>query len=84
MDSREWLKSLTDAQQKALYACGSSEEVVRCCKEQGIALPEELLDGVTGGLADYCEVAPPRCWDCDRRNYCPSNFHPDKCGMGYI
>lgn len=57
MKAAEWAGSLTEGQKKGLGTCKSLEEVVAYCKEQGIALPEELLDGVAGGTNSSMDFA---------------------------
>ncbi|MFZ2756500.1 MAG: hypothetical protein WAY93_06525 [Atopobiaceae bacterium] len=49
MDMKEWAKGLTEEQADALKGCKTSEEIVEFCEEQGLALPLELLDEVSGG-----------------------------------
>jgi len=57
----EWRKGLTPEQKKALEACKDDEEVIAYCKEHRIALPDELLRKIAGGLgADNYSIAPRR------------------------
>ena len=41
--------SLTDEQKAKAKACKSSEEVIQLAADEGIELPDEVLDAVSGG-----------------------------------
>ena len=44
------LNNLTDEQKKKATACKSLDELTACLGELGVALPDELLDAVAGGI----------------------------------
>jgi len=50
----EWTKSLTGEQRASIEACKSNEERLAFCKEHKIALPDEVLNGIAGGMSDTC------------------------------
>jgi hypothetical protein len=52
MGIEEWARSLTDEQKASLKGCETADEVAAFCKESGIGLPDELLDGVAGGVGN--------------------------------
>ena len=42
--------SLTDEQKEKIKACKTDEEVIKFAGEEGIELPDEILDNVAGGV----------------------------------
>ena len=42
--------SLTDEQKEKLKACKSAEELLKLAQDAGIALPDEVLEAVAGGV----------------------------------
>ena len=47
--------SLTDEQKEKAAACADANELSSCLGEMGVALPDELLDEVAGGVKYYTE-----------------------------
>ena len=41
--------SLTDEQKEKAKACGTDEELLALAAQEGIELPDEMLDAVSGG-----------------------------------
>ena len=49
----EWINKLTEAQKEKLRGLiGSSDDMIAFCKEEKLDLPDDLLEGVAGGLLD--------------------------------
>ncbi len=46
------LTSLTDEQKEQAKACETMDELTACLGKLGVALPDELLDGVAGGMSE--------------------------------
>jgi hypothetical protein len=64
MNANHRTDELTEEQRSMLERCKTPEEIVACCKENGIALPEELVEGVAGGsiMGSYGAKHPcPKC-----------------------
>lgn len=51
MTADEILEGLTDEQQQRLAAIETPEEALQFLNEEGVELPDELLEGVAGGGA---------------------------------
>lgn len=49
MNAFEWVSSLTDEQRETLATMDESE-VMGYLADQGLELPDEMLEGVTGGI----------------------------------
>jgi hypothetical protein len=49
MDMNEWAESLTDEQRAALAGM-NDDEMAGYLADQGVELPDEVLEGVAGGL----------------------------------
>jgi hypothetical protein len=48
---KAWLDKLTDAQKEKLRAInGNAEELITFCKEEKLDLPDDMLEGISGGL----------------------------------
>jgi hypothetical protein len=54
MDFDEFAKGLTEEQVKGLEGCKSTEDVISFCKENKLAVPDELMDGIAGGAWFPC------------------------------
>ena len=54
---KEWFDNLTDAQKGKLRGLdGSAEALINFCREEKLDLPDDLLEGISGG---YCgELIP--------------------------
>lgn len=50
MDTNEWVQTLTDDQREALSRCATAEEAVSYLRANSLTIPDELLEGVTGGV----------------------------------
>ena len=55
--------SLTDEQMEKAKACKTIDELIKLAGEEGVELPDEVLDAVSGGYEDiHVEVVPcPIC-----------------------
>jgi|GEM_PF-4039706 len=58
MDTEKYFENLTDEQRAGLAECKTAEETVAYCKEQGIALPDEALEDIAGGMQLIRHRAP--------------------------
>lgn len=56
------LSGLTDEQKEKVKACKGLDEIAACLGEMGVALPDELLDGVAGG-ATYRYNSYRQSWE---------------------
>ena len=55
---KEFLANLTDEQKEKAKECKTPEELMAFAGKEGLELPDELIEGVAGGL-----VPPPSYWD---------------------
>jgi len=60
MELKEWKGSLTEEQLDALKACKTGQEQLAYCKDNKIAIPDEVLAAVAGGAqqANDCNPDP--------------------------
>jgi hypothetical protein len=56
MNMEEFAKSLTEEQAKKFDACKTIEDVTAVAREEKLALPDEVLDGIAGGR---CNTGTP-------------------------
>ena len=54
--------SLTDEQKEKAKNCKDVNELISALSEMGVALPDELLNAVTGG-ASYSYNSKKKCWE---------------------
>ena len=63
---KEWLDNLTEAQKEKLRGLdGSAEALINFCREEKLDLPDDLLDGISGG---YCGELIPTIFGDDGDN----------------
>ena len=48
-DAKAWMNGLPEETKKKLSACTSKDEVLKVISAENDGLPDELLDGVSGG-----------------------------------
>ncbi|MBQ7699270.1 MAG: hypothetical protein IJT49_02885 [Clostridia bacterium] len=63
------LDSLTDEQKKKAKECKTKEEFIRFADEEGVELPAEALDKISGGYHRQVKDAILRCKRCDAEKY---------------
>ena len=54
-DAKAWLNGLPEETKKKLSACTSKDEVMKVLSTENDGLPDELLDGVSGGVSWFEE-----------------------------
>ena len=80
--------SLTDEQKEKVRACKSDKELRALLSAEGVELPDEMLDEVSGGglwdwvcgwfetdLVDPPKYPCPKCGSWKVRNYDPGTFY---------
>ncbi|MBQ9545284.1 MAG: hypothetical protein IJV00_09170 [Clostridia bacterium] len=61
---KEICDSLTDEQKKKAKACKNEEELLKLAAQEGIELPDEIMDAITGGYIYYHkDNAPNIAWE---------------------
>jgi len=65
----EILSGLTDEQKEKVKACVGLDEITACLSEMGLALPDELLDAVAGGVTqdDFICAWLAREWELEQK-----------------
>jgi|GEM_PF-1145760 len=53
MDLRDFFEGLTPEQRKRFGSCMDDASIVAFAKEEGLALPDDFLEKVAGGLDDF-------------------------------
>ena len=54
MNRKEFYNTLSDDVKEKIKACKTEDEMLKVLGEEGIALDDELLEGVSGGYGDGC------------------------------
>lgn len=67
----EILEGLTDEQKEKVRACKDLNELPALLGEMGIALPDELLDSVAGGVSmdEFLCAVFAREWEIEQRDH---------------
>ena len=66
MNREEFYNTLSEDVKNKIKACKTEEEMLKVLGQEGIALDDELLEGVSGGYGDHCtEVYRKGTCSCD-------------------
>lgn len=57
-----FLDNLSDEQKNQVKACKSPDEISACLSKMGVALPDEMLDTVSGGARPRYN-SEKQCWE---------------------
>lgn len=49
MNGKEFFEGLTDDQRRAFSGCKTLEDAMAVCRNNGVAIPDELLEEINGG-----------------------------------
>lgn len=65
------MHSLTSEQKEKVKACKNLNELTKCLGEMGVALPDELLDAVAGGVTmdEFLCAVFQREWEIEQREH---------------